>query len=209
MKKIKIFTSLLVLFSLFASCSDILEEDPKGDVASSNFFIDEDNALSCVNELYNAFADTNVYTRQAMMVMEFGTDIGTRSPHDTWPTLDPIATYTHTASSERIGWIWRDSYLYIRNANLAIANIEAMDDALFKNISKERLLAEARFIRGFLYFHLTNFFGDLPVITEPVYEIDKYLTLSRTPVSEIRNNLVINDLSYAMNHLPVRCLSVF
>ena len=202
MKKIKIFTSLLVLFSLFASCSDILEEDPKGDVASSNFFIDEDNALSCVNELYNAFADPNVYTRQAMMVMEFGTDIGTRSPHDTWPTLDPIATYTHTASSERIGWIWRDSYLYIRNANLAIANIEAMDDALFKNISKERLLAEARFIRGFLYFHLTNFFGDLPVITEPVYEIDKYLTLSRTPVSEIRNNLVINDLSYAMNHLP-------
>ncbi len=202
MKTIKILIVLIISCSFFSSCSNILDEDPKGDVASSNFFVDEENALSCVNELYNAFGDPNVYTRQAMMVMEFGTDIGTRSPHDTWPTLDPIATYTHDASSERIGWVWRDSYLYIRNANLVIANIEAMDESLFKDIPKSRLLAEARFIRGFLYFHLTNFFGDLPVITEPVYDINKYLTLSRTSASQIRNELVISDLSYAMENLP-------
>ena len=99
-----------------------------------------------------------------MMVMEFGTDLGTRSPSDNWPTLDPIATYTHDASAQRIWWVWRDSYKYIRNANLSIASIENMDASLFKHAGKERLLAEARFIRGFLYFHLTNFFGDLPVI---------------------------------------------
>ena len=110
----KIFKILPFVFLLLSSCSGLLDENPKGDVAGSNFFIDENNALSCVNDLYNAFADANVYTRQAMMVMEFGTDIGTRSPTDNWPTLDPIATYTHNASAERIGWTWRDGFKYIR-----------------------------------------------------------------------------------------------
>ena len=108
----KKYNILLILFILFttASCSGLLDEDPRGDVASSNFFTDEENALSNINDLYNAFGDANVYSRQAMMVMEFGTDLGTRSPSDNWPTLDPIATYTHDASAQRIRWVWRDSY---------------------------------------------------------------------------------------------------
>ena len=102
-----------VCFSPAESCSGLLDENPKGDAAKAISFIDENNALSRVNDLYNAFLLMNVYTRQAMMVMEFGTDIGTRSPTDNWPTLDPIATYTHNASAERIGWTWRDGFKYI------------------------------------------------------------------------------------------------
>lgn len=201
MKKQHIIPLLLSLF-LFASCSGLLDEDPKGDVSGSNFFSDEENALSNVTDLYNALGDANVYTRQAMMVMEFGTDIGTRSPSDNWPTLDPIATYTHDAGAQRIGWVWRDCFLYIRNANLSIASIEAMDAALFAHIPQERLLAEARFIRGFLYFHLTNFFGDVPVITEPVTDLDPYLKLPRTPATSVRSDIVLPDLQYAADHLP-------
>ena len=134
----KKYNILLILFILFttASCSGLLDEDPRGDVAGSNFFTDEENALSNINDLYNAFGDANVYSRQAMMVMEFGTDLGTRSPSDNWPTLDPIATYTHDASAQRIWWVWRDSYKYIRNANLSIASIENMDASLFKHAGK-------------------------------------------------------------------------
>lgn len=200
----KKYNILLILFILFttASCSGLLDEDPRGDVAGSNFFTDEENALSNINDLYNAFGDANVYSRQAMMVMEFGTDLGTRSPSDNWPTLDPIATYTHDASAQRIWWVWRDSYKYIRNANLSIASIENMDASLFKHAGKERLLAEARFIRGFLYFHLTNFFGDLPVITEPAEDLNSLLHLSRTPASQIRKEIVLADMQYAADHLP-------
>lgn len=201
MKTMKLLSFIIITF-LLSSCS-LLDENPKGNVANSNFFVDEENALSSVNDLYNAFADPNVYTRQAMMVMEFGTDIGTRSPSDNWPTLDPIATYTHDASAQRIGWIWTNSYAYIRNANLVISNIEQMNDELFKKVSKTRLLAEARFVRGFLYFHLTNFFGAVPVIVEPITkDINPYLSLSRTPVEEVRNKVVIPDLEYAAENLP-------
>ena len=71
----KKYNILLILFILFttASCSGLLDEDPRGDVAGSNFFTDEENALSNINDLYNAFGDANVYSRQAMMVMEFDT----------------------------------------------------------------------------------------------------------------------------------------
>lgn len=194
--------SLLLSCCLSFACSGILDEDPKGDVSGGNFFTDEENALSNVTDLYNALGDANVYTRQAMMVMEFGTDLGTRSPSDNWPTLDPIATYTHDAAAQRIGWVWRDCFLYIRNANLSIANIAAMDESLFRHVPKERLLAEARFIRAFLYFHLTNFFGDVPVITEPVAELAPYLQLPRTAASKVRTETVLPDLQYAAEHLP-------
>lgn len=200
MKKRYILSALLGL--LISSCSGLLDENPRGNVAGSNFFTDEENAVSNINGLYNSFSDQNVYHRQAMQVMEFGTDIGTRSPHDWWPTLDAVATYSHDASSVRISWIWRDCFKYIRNANLAIANIEQMDNGLFHSLSKQRLLAEARFVRGFLYFHLTNFFGDLPVITNPVTDLDAVIHLSRTPKSDVRANVVIPDLEYAAANLP-------
>ena len=63
-------------------------------------------------------------------------------------------------------------------------------------------MAEARFVRGFLYFHLTNFFGDLTVILEPVTDIDAYLTLSRTPASQVRNEIALPELQYAAENLP-------
>lgn len=200
MKNKYILSALLVL--LISSCSGLLDENPRGNVAGSNFFTDEDNALSTVNGLYSAFSEGNLYHRSGMQVMEFGTDIGTRSPHDWWPTLDPVATYTHDASPVRISWIWRDCFKYIRNANLSIANIERMDESLFRNVPKERLLAEVRFVRAFLYFHLTNFFGDVPVVTEPITDLNAMLHLSRTSKSEVLAQVAIPDLEYAATHLP-------
>ena len=68
-----------------------------------------------------------------------------------------------------------------------------MDAAL-----RDRLIAEARFLRAYFYGLLIRGFGDVPKVTV----IDPPLDLTRAPVSEILNEIVYPDLEYAINVLP-------
>jgi len=69
-----------------------------------------------------------------------------------------------------------------------------MDEAL-----KTRYIAEARFIRGLLYFDMVRAWGGVPLITTTSPE----LNLTRSSAEEVYN-LLIGDLTYAANNLSYR-----
>ncbi len=60
---------------------------------------------------------------------------------------------------------WCDAYIAINRANSIISNI---DKVKFKDDNKKtKILAEAHFIRGYVYFVLGQTFGTCPVLTAP------------------------------------------
>jgi hypothetical protein len=62
--------------------------------------------------------------------------------------------------------VWTDVYAGIKTTHTFLANVDrvpGMDEAL-----RDRMKAEARFIRAFLYFQATNWFGDVPFFTEDI-----------------------------------------
>ena len=71
-----------------------------------------------------------------------------------------------------------------------------MDETL-----RDRLVAENRFLRGYFYFNLARWFGDVPLILRPLNS-DEY-EQARTPLNEVYAQ-IIDDLEFAAGILPLK-----
>jgi hypothetical protein len=69
--------------------------------------------------------------------------------------------YTNTLRSNNVQF-WQELYEEMAIVNSAIAGLD-QSTAISGNV-KNQLLGEAKFMRGFLYFYLTNLWGDVPLI---------------------------------------------
>ncbi|RNI22679.1 RagB/SusD family nutrient uptake outer membrane protein [Rufibacter latericius] len=165
----KLGLAILVLLSL-PSCQDFLEEDPKNFVAVTNYYRNADDAVQAVNAIYAYLNSTSTVSTAGVYHSTLWVTAGLASDellnqHPFAPDLDQIATFSHGPQNAALLEIWAMHYKAITVANIAIERIPGiqMDQAL-----KDRLLNEARFLRGLLYFNLVRMFGSIPLLTKEV-----------------------------------------
>ncbi len=94
-------------------------------------------------------------------------------------------------------YCWNELYQYIYTTNSILEHLEKADR--ISTTTKDQLKAEAKFIRAFCYFYLTNLYGDLPLYTNTDYTTNKKAV--KTPAEEVYK-LIIDDLTQAYNALP-------
>lgn len=85
------------------------------------------------------------------------------------------------ASTGMFNTVWGDLYAGIKTTHTFLANVDrvSMDEG-----RRNRMKAEARFIRAFLYFQLTNWYGDVPFFTEDI-DLETAKTISPKPQETI------------------------
>lgn len=188
--------TFLCLFTLGA-CSDMLNEQPRGDYAEAAFYQTSAQAVLAINAAYQplSFASDNnrlwvfgdVASDDAAKGGDPGdqADIGLVDNFQIFPTSGPV-------ESE-----WGVLYEGINRANLVLQRVPAINmDATLKN----RVLGEARFLRALNYFYLVNIYGDVPLILEPL-NADK-LQVTQSPVGTIYTQAIEADLQVAIQNLP-------
>lgn len=155
--KNKIIYTLFAL--ILASCE--LTEQPTSYYEMDSYFVTEDKAKMAVVGIYDCIETINYYGQYIMpffgaddmfMVRGTGSD-GTRRD---------ISHYMYTSSNTWIASVWKYAYLGIDRANLAISNIEKMQ-GYTDNVTLQKLVAQACFLRAFLAFDLVRFWGDVPL----------------------------------------------
>jgi hypothetical protein len=106
------------------------------------------------------------------------------------------------------GSLWNDSYGALASLNLLIERVAKIDEKLFakprvgEQNRKYQILGEARFLRAYIYFHLTQFFGDVPLITKfPISSDPADNKVARSPKAQVIDT-VKSDLAYAEQYLP-------
>lgn len=179
---------LPVFLLLFASCEDLLLEQPKT-VAVENFYNTAEEVETAVNAIYSPLRSTRA---EQIAILDAHTDWGygrgSRAQYNDFAGLN--ATNINTAGSR-----WNSFYQAIRNANLVIFNAPNGND-----ISEEEVnyfTAEAKFLRALSYFDLVRNWAGVPLRTEDnMLEID----LPRSSVDEVYD-LILSDLEYAEMHL--------
>ena len=67
-----------------------------------------------------------------------------------------------------IGSIYKQAYIAIGRQNLFLQQLAAYEGPDFSDADKKIAEAEVRFFRAFMYFHLYDFYGDVPLVTEPL-----------------------------------------
>lgn len=95
------------------------------------------------------------------------------------------------------GAFWTSPYTYIYAANTAIEGLAA-STGVHDSVRNE-LTGEAKFIRAFCYFYLTNLYGDVPLALTSDW--NKTALMANTPQSQIYDQ-IIADLKDAQSLLP-------
>ncbi len=191
--KIK-YLSFIILISAFVACNDLLEEVPLSQASPENSFKTEANAIAAIAGVYSSLQLQGVYGQSQLEFSTDETNAGSRVPRS------GFNLYTFTADNiEVVLPIWRDHYIGINRANLAISKIPTIDMDVAERNS---LVAEAKFIKALLYFNLIRYFGDVPYKDTETASLDN-LNIPRTPVATIYEN-IIKDLEYGVINLKVK-----
>lgn len=175
--KTKLFflNSILVMLQIFPSgCKKFVSIDPPNDqVASVNVYVNDEAATAATRGIY------------ATMMTDLGFASGStgsitllsgRSADEFVNYIDND-TYKQFYSNNILSNnstlqtnLWKAGYRYIYATNAVLENMERS-----KNISsgvRNQLIGEAKFLRAFCYFYLTNLFGPVPVVLTTDYRVN-------------------------------------
>ena len=198
----KAFVLIWSFIFLFAetSCKKFTEiDDPTDQIISSSIFNEDASAEAAIRGIYSEMMSnprlfTSGYT--TLFAGLAADELYYYSPS----TRDEFVNNNITPANHSLltPSFWQPAYRYIYSANLCIEGLNK-SSGLSPN-TKTKLLGEAKFIRAFCYFHLTNLFGEVPLITTSDYKINA--TLPKTNVAGIYQQ-IIDDLSEAKTLLPV------
>jgi hypothetical protein len=183
---------------LTAGCEDSLDFTVKDKITLDNFYQNKADAIAAVNAIYNDLGAVELYCSNMWLVQDISSD--DFDALSTWndPNAHQLDQYTIQANNNYMTGIWQYSYIGISHANIAIKKIPDIDmDETLKN----RLVGEARFLRGLYYFNLVRLFGDVPLILEPGSSIEEFI-VARTSSDQVYNS-VVEDFTFAADHLPL------
>ena len=101
---------------------------------------------------------------------------------------------------------WRDGYRVIYNVNVFLEKIQ---DIEMDEVIKNQYMAEAKFMRGLIYFNLTRFFGAVPLSLDTTLDYEASLLPngernmeSKLAHIELVYNQILEDMQFAEQNLP-------
>jgi len=206
--KRNILTGIIIftIAILLISCEkDWLNPLPENELTTTDStFFDPANAVKFVNACYTNLLTWEQSAFSWMGLASITSDDADKGsdPGDLGADKDQMDALSYTSTSLSVGEVWRGNYQGISNCNQAIANVPKFDisDAL-----KNRLIAEAKFLRAFYYFNLVRAYGDIPLVDKVIdSENPDDLEKANTRVSKsLIYDFIKSNLTDAMNVLPV------
>ena len=197
MRNIKLF-GILFIIAAMVGCTD-LEEDPVGVLAPQGFFKSESDVEAAIFGAYGRIASERLYGRKLSLSLQLLSDMCDIGDRGTPSRRQQINDFNSDANNGMTSNIWPYSYSVISACNAAIegANIIDTDEA-----TRNTLIAEARFTRAWMYYHLVRLYGDIPYVGEFVNDPEAVATISKTSVSDIYG-IIMEDMDFAIQHLPM------
>jgi hypothetical protein len=180
----------MVLAAVLAGCNKYLDTPlPAGTISEENAYI-TDNSVSAVVtgnflNLVGSSISTGSLSYSTGLYVDELLDLNTGFPNP---------YYSNAIQAGNAGQ-WTDAYANLYYVNSALEGIRGTSAQLYY---KNQWLGETYFLRGVLYFHLTNLYGDVPLALTSDYTINN--KLSRASQSQVFNQIV-SDLQQAKDLL--------
>ncbi|UCS91803.1 RagB/SusD family nutrient uptake outer membrane protein [Echinicola marina] len=195
MKKLSNYTIILsACCTLFWTGCKELDLAPENTFTDLTYWTSEAKAQSMLNTAYSQMFDSNRF-----FYNEGASDNAYNGRGDNAGAAS-LAAGTYDPSLGRLQSQWDNNYSAIKTCNILLENIdnvEEMDESV-----RERMKAEARFIRAYQHFQLTTWFGDVPLLERDI-TIEEAQSVSRTPKSQVLD-FIISELADISGILPTQ-----
>lgn len=185
----------LLILTVTVSCNKLIDaEMPVGSSDTNVIFSTEEGAKTAVRGMYSFFSSRSLLPNTVLAInMGLYSDEFEKS---SYTDLQKQYLENQVMPSMPLEGFWDNPYQVIYQANNVIERV-----GLSKGIpahKKPSLIAEGKFMRAMMYFHLVNLFGDVPLLTTADYT--KNIHASRSGVDKVYA-LILEDLIYAKNNL--------
>lgn len=200
-----LFAALAIPFSY--SCMD-LDKEPLDIISGDVLFRDQALTEAYLFNIYGYMpcgyglfveGGSNVFTGMGITDLLDGSTDLLRSPAG-WNESNGVMIPGTISATYNPLETWGRSYEVIRKVNNLIAGLT--NDSPLPDELKNRIMAEARFVRAFMYFDLVRRYGDVPLIKElQNFDNLQELLVPRTPKSDIYD-YIDTELEAIGNILP-------
>jgi len=198
--KCKIIVLVLIYAVLSPSCSkNVLNEVPESFLSPSNsyqtyaglqtaltglypFLRDQDDIISATGTGNSLFAGTDEFTYA-----------------QTPPTSNSLILYDELIPSNGTCLTWWNGLFQLVQLSNAIITSASSPGIDATSAQKNAVIAEARWVRAFVYNRLVNFFDGVPIISQEV--TSPVLNFTRSPRDSVLS-FIQSDLVFASQNLP-------
>jgi starch-binding outer membrane protein, SusD/RagB family len=184
MKYIKLISLAAVVFAV-GSCKKFLDTKPSDFIQAAVYYQNAQQLTSALAGVYSPISRYNLYgfnyTALAMVATDevyFSAAVG---------GANGIAVNDFDYTNVNVSGIWSSCYEGIENANLLIANIgnaKSVDTA-----TRNAILGEAIFLRGYYHFMLAQHFGGVPIKITPTTDPNN-VDIPRAPLKDVYAQIV-------------------
>ena len=175
------------------SCSDFLDEDPKGQMSEANVFKSQADLDASIHTIYEKLNQTQSWTNP--MYPQWQGDDMTANPGSNKQAVAALDVFSSDGENKGVKDAWSQHFALIKACNWVIENASETPTSQEEiNIA----LGNAHFWRAYAYFYMVRVFGPLPMVlkTDP-----SATNVAPSSVEEIYN-LIVEDLKKAEGWLP-------
>lgn len=193
------FLGLVAAAALLAGCDDPLNPTPRQSIPQSEALDTPEEIRVATNAMYDAFQTCDGgYCRNLIIYPDLYAD--NLRFTGTFTTDREVSSRSVKADNGAISGIWGAAYDGINRANNIVASVASVEGLAPGEAAV--LGAEARFVRALNYFNLVKFFGGVPLVTEPEWELSEAVNVPRSTEAEIWT-FIEAELTAAMAGLPL------
>ena len=194
-KRVGTIGFLFFCLGISACKKDFLVRDNPNEIISTEFYQNQQDALQALNSVYAVLQHQDLFKEAYWFILDGMDD------HRGWFSLedavnDVMYLFNFTPQLARSNSMWNALYRGIFRANLVINNVEAMEDFELKN----RIIGEARFLRGWYYNELANMWGGVPIVLDEI-TVDTQYNYPKSSRQQVYAQ-VEADFKFAENNLP-------
>ncbi|MBD0286709.1 MAG: RagB/SusD family nutrient uptake outer membrane protein, partial [Flavisolibacter sp.] len=196
-----------IILSQNACRKDLLNQEPTTELAANAFWKTEADATYALMGAYSAtravfdrdyyFDGHGEYTRVRGTSATNGNILRGDAYHN--------GNYDPSGYGGSFDKYYRYLYGAVNRTNYVIENVNKMlsENGSTSTSNLETIVAEARLLRGMVYFRLISMWGHVPYLGHVVFSNDEVATLARTPIEKVKDS-IMDDFTYAIEKLPAK-----
>jgi hypothetical protein len=192
------YISLLTIL-LVVSCKKFVEIDPpQTQIVRSTVFSTPGGAESAINGIYSQMMSSSGFASGGFQSIGYLAGLSADELANYTTDLEQTAFFTNSllpTNQTLNNYLWQEGYRILYQAN---AVIEGLSSSGLDSATESTLTGEARFIRAFCNFYLTNLFGEIPLVTTTDYSVNN--SLVRSSRQDVENE-ILDDLTSAQHQL--------
>ena len=197
MKSIKFLSIISIAMLFWSSCSDFLDKTPHS-LTPETYFNTEPELQLFLTGVYSPLMQDQFYANHYPMTNAGGDDLSFYQRKDP-PKDGAIMCNNANSTNPQITMFWRILYDGVNRANMLIENADR--NPAIPKATRDRVKAEALFLRSFYYFNLVQGWGDVPMILKATNSVEG-LNTPKTSKQVIYDQIIKDIVSTIPNLKP-------